>query len=750
MLRDEPTLRSDLLKLPEEPAGPLALIPAFRQATRMRGAFGWFTSGWISKLAPGLAVYLRRCDTEPMQFTVSPELFPAESAMMTSVFGLSDEEADERVRSVLLDEPPGADALARHALACMAWMLANDRLRIRVAVPLPWSNYHPKIWWFDDGTDQVVVLGSGNATSKGVHLGVEHMDVKVSWEEGAARGIRKSLSMVEDWANGRSEGLRSVHDLPDAIAAELIRTAPGDPPTYDDYLRAARFSGRPVWAVTPEMAEELRDEVLTAVSPRLRLPPGFELGAHPYEHQLAAVEAWEGCTTTQQDDAHERGVLAMATGAGKTITSLVCATRAQDRRPDSAMLLVVAVPSRPLVDQWCEEIAAFGIQPLLPGTPKRRAQEMTSLARRLQAGGTHVVLITHNRLVSLAFQGTLRNLVERSGALSMLIADEAHALGAEGSITRPPDFFELTLGLSATPERQHDSDGTEHLFRLLGPPVYEFGIGRAIGFCLVPYDYHVHAATLAGEELDEYIVLSRRIGALLRDEDADEEGLRSLLIRRRRVVENAEAKIRLFSEVLRVRGPRSIRHALVYASSKDPQQFEALRGVLNDHDVDFSEVTQKETGDRKRLRGTLEAFKEGHIQVLLAKKVLDEGVDIPSVREAFIVASSTVEREWVQRRGRVLRKKEGKSHAVLHDFLALPPRSCLRGEGAGSLGRAVRNELDRAIAFATHASNGDPQSGAWHQINRLREALLTDDSRAMLLEHPSETLIAADVPKGTI
>jgi superfamily II DNA or RNA helicase len=189
---------------------------------------------------------------------------------------------------------------------------------------------------------------------------------------------------------------------------------------------------------------------------------------------------------------------------------------------------------------------------------------------------------------------------------------------------------------------------------------------------LVPYSYHVHAATLKGSELDEFCELTERIGAKVgQGKDLDDEGLTSLLIARRRIIESAEVKLALLREVLTARGPSSLRQALVYASSKNPEQFEQIKCILDDLDVVYAQVTENESGNDALMGSLFEGFAGGAFQVLLAKKVLDEGVDIPSIREAYLVASSTVEREWVQRRGRILRRAQGKTSAVLHDFLAL-------------------------------------------------------------------------------
>ena len=128
MLSNEPTLRPGLFRLPDDPVASSVLIPGFRAATRVRGAFGWFTAGWIGRLAPGLAVYLNRADGKPIEFTVAPALFPDERSTVQRGVELTPREAAELVVEVFVNGRVEATALARHALDCLAWMLATDRL----------------------------------------------------------------------------------------------------------------------------------------------------------------------------------------------------------------------------------------------------------------------------------------------------------------------------------------------------------------------------------------------------------------------------------------------------------------------------------------------------------------------------------------------------------------------------------------------------------------------------------------------
>ena len=722
MLADETTLEPRLYRLPDDPVADRVLIPGFRSATSVRGAFGWFGAGWIRQLAPGLAHYLNREEPQPIEFTVAPLQYEPELGAMRAAQTMSAEEATERVTHLFVNGRIDRSALGRHALDCLAWMLASGLLRLRVAVPEPDSNFHPKMWLFSDGDGRVLARGSGNATGMGVASGIEQLDVDVSWVKESRQRVLQGERILSDWCNARGAGIAEVVNLPEALKRKIVQAAPTTAPGADDYLMAAAEDGNPRWAVDAweRLGVRLRNIRGRGPAPRLDIPSWLQWETGRYAHQKDAVDAWEG------EPDPERGTLAMATGAGKTLTALICAARAQDRLPDgSAFAVVVTAPSRPLLLQWKEEVSKFGVSPETPTLSLDTAASLTNFLRGLDAGGARVAVVTNNLLCSSSFQRTLESGLR--GRPSLLIADEAHRLGAEGFIRQTPDFFERRLALSATPVRQYDPDGTERIFEFFGPPVYEFGLNRAIGFCLVPYDYHVHAATLDEEETDEFTELTRKIGAAMgsaedrKPSDREQEALNGLLLKRRRIIETAEAKIPLLRDVLKRRGPRRIEQALVYASAKKPEQFDRIGQALTQLGIRWAPVTQEETAQRSKLERTLEAFRAGGLQVLLAKKVLDEGIDIPSVREAYIVASSTIEREWVQRRGRVLRRHPGKQHAVVHDFLALPVAETVQ-MGDKPLKRLVRRELERALAFAGHARNAAGPQGVLAWIERIRDA----------------------------
>ena len=736
MLSDVSTLRRNFYKLPEDPFAREVLIPAFQEARSVRGVFGWFSSSWISRLAPGLAMYLQDPKTRTIEMTISPTLYEPERLVMEQAVNLSDAETTQRVLEVFTHGRSDIEALSRHALDCLGWMLATRQLRLRIAVPEPNSNFHPKMWGFGDDRDYVIANGSGNATGRGIVGGVEQMTVTVSWDDHDAEVFEQAKSALDDWIYGRSIGISGVFDLPEAVEARIIETAPDTAPTESDYFDAVEADGSPSWAADPREALRRRfARTVAAPLPGLQVPSWLHWRDGDYRHQGEAVDAWESA------DPPERGILEMATGAGKTLAALVCATRVQQRVPDRPLLVVVSAPSRTLVAQWRSEIAKFGVRAVAPALESSTDSAMSRAIRQLRRGGTVAIVVTNVMLCDQRFQSTVED--ARGNASLLLIADEAHGLGADGFVNAKPEFFEKRLALTATPIRQYDPDGTEQVFEFFGEPVYRFGLDRAIGFCLTPYEYYVHAATLDAGELDEYLDLTRRIGAAMGQED--EERRDALLIRRRRIVETADAKYSLLKAVLEFRGPRELSHALVYASAKNPEQYDRIATLLSELGIRWAGITQSTSS--ADIRTAFEAFADGRFQVLLAKKLLDEGVDIPSTREAFIVASSSVEREWIQRRGRVLRRHHDKPFAIVHDFLAVPPARL--AHSATSARSIVDGELNRAYAFAQYANNPTGPTGTFANISEIREAYWPSGSaRSSTLQDPGDLYVAPYTPRG--
>lgn len=432
------------------------------------------------------------------------------------------------------------------------------------------------------------------------------------------------------------------------------------------------------------------------------------------EYQNSAVNSWLG--------AKGRGIFNMATGTGKTITSLL-AVEALTERIEQPFALIIAVPYQHLVDQWADEVREFGANPVLAYESRRNWQERFEgeLAEfRLGSREMPVVVTTHTTFASDPFQRMIAR-VKRSPM--MLIADEMHHLGAPHLSQGLPDHVDFRLGLSATPERFYDDEGTETLLEYFEDIVYEYGLQEAIANgALCEYYYIPHVVELTRDEGEEYGQLTKRIARIvgrkqggLGDADIqDDDRLKQLLFKRARLVGTAENKLTRLTELLALE--REIRHTLVYCgdgsveneiSGRAKRHVDAAVGLLRTEiGINAERFTADESQtERQRL---LTEFDDGVIHALVAIKCLDEGVDVPATKTAFMLASSSNPRQFVQRRGRILRNHPGKQYAVIHDFIVMPPPNMgfHDDEDAFSIERRlVAKELDRVNLFAEAARN---------------------------------------------
>lgn len=509
----------------------------------------------------------------------------------------------------------------------------------------------------------------------------------------AATEQRLRDEFIEVWDGDDDECV--VVKLPRAIKEQLLKT-------YGSGHRPTEIEATELWQRAKRRSNELVlpdvfDDIASPPQTGFRIPEWLSWRDGPFAHQGSAVDAWLATDG--------RGILAMATGSGKTLTSLVACHEL--RAQTGPLLIVIAAPYIPLILQWCDEARLFGVEPhnlTAAGGPAARRRVIADAGRRLALGlsDTEVLVVSHDTLTDPGLASALTRL----SVPRVLIADEMHNLGSPGFLNNPPDFFEYRLGLSATPIRQYDPEGTDKLFDFFGPPCFEFSLEDAIGVCLVPYDYHVHRVSLDDEEMEEFRDLSEKIRKLgwKIEANIDDVHLDDLLRRRRLIVERARGKIDALAALIDQVPKPDIRYDLIYATDKGPDQLDDANALLRERGLLFHQLTAEETGDRAAVARILDAFQRGEIQVLTAKRVLDEGVNIPEIKRAFILASTTVERQWVQRRGRILRRCDaiGKDHGVIHDFVAMPPNEMVTDADARQL---VRAELKRVEEFARLARN---------------------------------------------
>jgi DNA phosphorothioation system restriction enzyme len=377
----------------------------------------------------------------------------------------------------------------------------------------------------------------------------------------------------------------------------------------------------------------------------------------------------------------------------------------------------VVCPYRHLVTQWARECEKFGLQPILAFENVRTWQ--TQLSEQLYNVRSNsqqflTVITTNSTLISDGFQSQLKYFPQKT----LIIGDEAHNLGSPKLEESLPRNVGLRLGLSATPERYFDEIGTQSVFNYFGTVLQpEFTLRDAITQgALVRYLYYPVLIELTESESLAYAKLTRKIGRVLmykqRDGDfidiEDNEDIKSLLIQRARLVSAAENKLNALRKLMLSR--RETTHTLFYCSDGSQEaegraNLRQLKEVTRILGVDLGYRVSTYTAETSLVEREIlrNQFESGELQGLVAIRCLDEGVDIPAIKTAVILASSSNPRQFIQRRGRVLRPHPGKERATIFDMIVLPPdldRNTLEVER-----NLLRKELRRFVEFADLADN---------------------------------------------
>ncbi len=404
-----------------------------------------------------------------------------------------------------------------------------------------------------------------------------------------------------------------------------------------------------------------------------------------------------------------RGTLKMATGSGKTITALAIATELYHQI--NLQALIVVCPYRHLVTQWAKEAEKFNLKPILAFESVHQWQrQLSTELYQLRSGyQPFLTLITTNAtLISDWLQSQLCYFPEKT----LIIGDEAHNLGSPKLEESLPRNIGLRLALSATPERHFDEKGSEAIFNYFGPVLKpELTLADAIRQkALVRYLYYPILVELTETESQEYKRLTTRIGWALWDNEHFEtnDTVTALLMQRARLVGTAVNKLNALRQLMKTRLNTS--HTLFYCGDGTVDQLEDASTRQLEATVELlgSELGYRvntytaETPllEREKLR---RQFEQGDLQGLVAIRCLDEGVDIPAIQHAVILASSSNPRQFIQRRGRILRPHPGKERATLFDMIVLPPeleRDTLEVER-----NLLRKELKRFLEFADLADN---------------------------------------------
>ena len=626
-------------------------IPVLSTAVKYKRAVGFFNSAALYEIAIGLKNLAS--NKGKFELIVSPRLTDEDIKSIQ----LGYEKRQEVIEAALLrdfHEPKNKVEISK--LNLLANLIADNILDIKVAFKLDAHSagiFHEKIGIVIDGEgNKLAFTGSMNETYSGLLQNYESIDVFCSWrDEDAERVAIKEYAFDNLWDN--LDTAMEVIPFPQIAIDKLNK--------YKLKENEALFESQDVDA-KPDQTSDF-----------FRIPESIEL----HDYQVKAIDIWmsKGC----------RGIFDMATGTGKTYTALGALAKLSEKLRNH-LAVVIVCPYQHLVEQWVEDICAFGVKPLICYSRYNWKKTLARMISDYSLGITDnfCVITTNATFVTPAMQNELAKM---NGDFC-LVVDEAHNFGSKKQIACMSEKFNFRLALSATIVRHHDEYGTQRLFDYFGDKCIEYTLKEAItDGKLTPYYYYPVLVSFNEEELHEYVEITDKVAKILKKvphgDDLPQSAER-LLIKRARIIAGAQEKIVKLKEV--ITPYQNANHLLVYCGatrveslylnetaidSDDQRQIDEATSLLGN--VLGMRVTQFTAAEDSKQRELIkEQFSKGEIQALVAIKCLDEGMNIPGIETAFILASSTNPKEYIQRRGRVLRKAPGKQYAKIYDFITLP------------------------------------------------------------------------------
>lgn len=556
--------------------------------------------------------------------------------------------------------------LEEKTLSTLAWLIADNIIDFKIALPrklLNYGEFHDKFGIFYDYYGDILsFIGSYNDSIQGTR-NYESIKVFKSWiPEFTEIVISEKNRFNAIWENHDQNLL--VFDLPSAAKEEIIKLRKHERPYKSKNKISMDF-------FTKTQKPQIPDYI------KLR------------DYQLKAIQAWI--------DNDYLGIFEMATGTGKTITALASSIRLY--KALEKLTVIIACPLQHLVVQWKDEAQKFGYFPISAFDQKDKWFDLLN-EKIISFNHDDIeilcIITTYDTFFTDAFQRTISRII----GPKLFISDEVHHIGSKKRIDSLPKILNYKLGLSATPTRWFDEYGTKEIIKYFGDIIFSFPLSKAIEEkFLTPYYYYPKVVELTCEEIQRYDQLTKKIGVLLNmGEDPDEnDNLLKLLLKRAEIIQKAENKIPITLSL--VDDISNLTHTLFYCA---PHQIDTLIKMLgHSKHIRVHRFTYKENHSLRKI--LLENFDKGILQALVAIKCLDEGVDIPSTRTAIFLSSSSNPREFIQRRGRILRNHPGKTHATIYDLMVIPPISSLTNSNTER--NIMRRELQRFKEFAENSKN---------------------------------------------
>lgn len=567
---------------------------------------GFFSSGWLRNVASGLSQFAER--NGKVRLIASPILSKRDFDALKEGEELKNNPKILAALSKTLDDIE--KNIIEKPLSVLTWMIADGLLDIKLAVPVKKldGDFHTKVGVFSDNNDDFVVFhGSQNESDKGFR-NYETLDVFLSWEGGrdAQRASRHRQRFEDLW---EEKDLNvNCFDLPSAVRERIIKITEQTKRPYD-IPKAASSENTFKW-----------------------------------RHQKEALSQFLKV---------RNGVLEMATGTGKTRTALNIIECLLNE--GHVKNIIITMSGTDLMDQWWRElIRRFTKIPIF-----RQYGGKKELSEFLTGTSSKVLLISRLHLKKL-----LPIISETDFATTLIVCDEVHGMGSPSMVRDLSDQIKpirYRLGLSATPEREYDEEGTRFIAQEIGNVIFKFGLKEAIEReILCKFDYCPLNYSLSVEDRQEIAnIIKRHHAKIASGEQVSDEALYRDLARVRKVTHE---KLPVFSQYLK-KNPNFLERSLIFVETT--KFGNEVQRILVDAGVPYHTYFQSDE------RTNLERFASGQLDCLISCHRLSEGIDIQSVRTIVLFSSARAKLETVQRLGRCLRidPNDPTKRALVVDFV---------------------------------------------------------------------------------
>ena len=696
---------------------------ALSNSTKFDIGLGYFSSASFNVLSVGFARFI--INGGEMRLYINQHLTEDDYKLLQDNETV---EFEERILQSFFSLKTTLSKRDEHFFRCISYLIQNKRIEIRIVVLKDGGLAHEKFGIFaDENSDKVAFTGSMNLTAAALLKNIETIECTCSWksEDNRERIEISEQDFAEIWT-GTNE---SVFVFPaKKFCQEIVKTYPRVDP--DELLFQEK-------EIIKKLSNRSTDDTEFVPTKKIirepHFPDKYPNGARPY--QIQAHEAWV--------KNGKQGIFAMATGTGKTITSLNCAL--QEYQTDKVYQLLILVPTIALVEQWIDEIGLFDFKNLIEvySENSQWRRQLVSLKNKIQRGSNEnfVIISTYQSFTNDDFQKILPKLSDTI----LLIADEAHNIGSENvrAAFRKMEI-KKRIALSATPNRIYDQEGTaelESFFSDKPPYIYSFPMSQAIKEGrLMEYCYFPKMVYLNEPEMEKYAEFTKKLmnlfdsgtGKFKNDVEATK-----LLMLRKQVLHKAEDKMRVLRDIITEIGQDKLKYCFVYvpegySENEDESILQKMLDTIKDVFPKTTCNTYTGRNSKKERTAILNGFENGNIDVLLAMKCLDEGVDVPRAEYGIFASSTGNPRQFIQRRGRLLRKHPDKTFAYTYDMIVAPNfRSSHYSNEFFKMEKSlVKGELARVAYFAdlatnTHSAKEILQELADHYQLNLSELILS-------------------------